>query len=158
MLRQMRFVFILLAVMTVTVQARLPQAGTAPVAKLPGRWRVKFIVSGAGQKNLIFDAKVNRSSSFRLLDTGPDGKPVAEPLSAVWSELTNRRVSFAGQVELPLGTCCREIGTVIFNGKFDSDNSISGKLVFVTNIDEEESPYKFRTEMGTFTAVRMLED
>ncbi len=34
----MRFVFILLAVMTVAVQARLPQAGTAPAARLPGRW------------------------------------------------------------------------------------------------------------------------
>ncbi len=76
----------------------------------------------------------------------------------MWSELTNGRVSFAGQVELPLGTCCREIGTVIFNGKFDSDNSISGKFIFVTNIDEEESPYKFRSEIGTFTAVRMLKD
>ncbi len=47
---------------------------------------------------------------------------------------------------------------MIFNGKFDSDNSISGKFIFVTNIDEEESPYKFRSEIGTFTAVRMLKD
>src|ERR1044071_5375090 len=69
--------------------------------------------------------------------------------------LTNNRVSFSGEVELPLGTCCREFGTLMFKGKFASADSIKGSLVFVTSIDEEESPYKFHSAVGTFTATRL---
>ena len=90
-----------------------------------------------------------------LLDTGPEDKPVHDPLPAVWSSLTNDRVSFSGEAELPIGTCCREIGTIVFKGKFISHNSISGKLVFVTSVDEDESPYKLRSVIGTFTATRL---
>lgn len=145
------------AVPVIAVQSGAPQVATAQkTAKLIGRWRVKFTLSGGSVKNLIFDSRTKGSGTFSLLDTGLDDKPVTDPLPAVWSELTNNRVSFSGEAELPLGTCCREIGTLIFKGKFDSSNSISGKLVFVTSIDEEESPYKFRSVVGTFTATRAL--
>ena len=129
---------------------------TGNAANLAGRWRVKFSLSGAGEKNLIFDSQAKGSGSFLLLDTGPSDRPVADSLPAVWSELTNNRVSFSGEVELPLGTCCREIGTLTFKGRFASTNFISGKLIFVTSIEEEESPYKFRSVVGTFTATRVL--
>jgi hypothetical protein len=124
-------------------------------ADLAGRWRVKFTLIGGSEKNLVFEAKPKGAGSFRLLDTGPDNNPVADPLPAAWSQLTNDRVSFSGEAELPLGTCCREIGTLIFKGRFSSNNSISGKLIFVTSVDEEESPYKFRSLVGTFIAARV---
>ena len=130
-------------------------ASTGNAANLAGRWRVKFSLSGAGEKNLIFDSRAKGSGSFLLLDTSPNHKAIGDPSPAAWSELTNNRVSFSGEVELPLGTCCREIGTLIFKGRFDSNNSISGRLIFVTSVDEEESPYKFRSEVGTFTATRV---
>ena len=131
-------------------------ASTGSAANLAGRWRVKFAALGEGEKNLIFHAKAKGAGSFNLLDTGPNDKPVADPLPAVWSELTNKRVSFSGEVELPLGTCCREIGTLTFKGRFDANNAISGKLVFVTSVEEEESPYRFHSLVGTFTATRVL--
>lgn len=127
-----------------------------PAANFAGRWRVKFMFSGGVEKNLIFEVKARGSGSFRLLDTGPDDKPVADPQPAAWSQLTNDRVSFSGEAELPIGTCCREIGTLIFKGKFSSSNSIWGKLIFVTSVDEEESPYEFRSVVGTFIATRDL--
>jgi hypothetical protein len=162
---QMRSLFTsLILVSVVAVQgvafgATLPQAATPPAqaANLTGRWRVKFTLSGGGEKNLVFDSKARGSGSFLLLDTGPDDKPAAAPQPAAWSQLTNDRVSFSGEAELPIGTCCREIGTLIFKGRFNSNNSISGKLIFVTSVDEEESPYKFRSLVGTFTATRLLE-
>ena len=119
-----------------------------------GRWQVKFTMAGV-EKNLILVSKSGGVASFMLLDTGPDDKPVADPQPAAWSQLTNNRVSFSGEVELPIGTCCREMGTLIFKGKFNNNNSMSGKLIFVTSIDEDESPYKFRTIMGDFTATRV---
>jgi hypothetical protein len=123
-------------------------------AKLNGRWRVKFTLSGV-EKNLTFDSKANGLGSFQLLDTGPDNKAVPDPVPAVWTQLTNDRVSFAGEAELPIGTCCREIGTLVFKGKFDTSNSLSGRLLFVTSVDEEENPFKYRSLVGTFTATRM---
>jgi hypothetical protein len=136
---------------------RFSQAAISPTlaTSLVGRWHVKFALSGGGEKNLIFDSKAKGFGSFLLLDTGPDDKAVADPLPAVWSELTKNRVSFSGEAELPIGSCCREIGTLMFKGKFETNSSISGKLIFVTSVDDEESAYKFRSAIGTFAATRM---
>jgi len=127
------------------------QQSTDPV----GRWQVKFVMADV-EKNLILVAQPKGAASFLLLDTAPDNKPVADAQPAAWSQLTNDRISFSGEVELPIGTCCREMGTLIFKGKFTAKNSMAGKLIFVTSVDEEESPYKFRSEVGTFTATRVL--
>jgi hypothetical protein len=115
---------------------------------------VAFTLAGA-KTNLIFDSQIHGSGTFLLLDTGPDDKAVATPLAAVWSRNTNDRVSFSGEAQLPIGTCCREVGTVIFKGRFESSNSITGKVIFVTSVDDEESPLKLRTAVGTFTAIRV---
>ena len=130
-----------------------PQAATTREQAV-GRWQVKFTVEGV-EKNLVLDAQPRGVASFQLLDTAPDNKPVPEAQPATWSQLTNDRVSFSGEVELPLGTCCREIGTLILKGKFSSKGSIAGKVVFVTSVDDEESAYKFRSAVGTFTATRV---
>jgi hypothetical protein len=143
---------ILISVVTAH-QTTPPQSARGTLA---GRWRIKFRLSGDPEKNLIFEPKAKGSGSFLLLDTGPNNQAVPDPVPAAWSELTNNRVSFSGEVELPLGSCCREIGTLLFKGRFDSTNSISGKLIFVTSVEEEESPYKFHSAVGTFSATRML--
>jgi hypothetical protein len=139
--------FLLAILVTSLVLVQVP-------AKLNGRWRVKFKMSGL-EKNMIFEAKENGAGFFKLLDTAVDDKPVANPVPGVWSQLTNDRVSFSGETELPLGTCCREIGTMMFKGRFTSANAIAGTVIFVTSVDQEESAFKFRSEVGTFTATRL---
>jgi hypothetical protein len=120
--------------------------------KLTGRWHVTFSLQGDPKKNLIFEPQATGAATFKRLDTGVGDKPIVNPVPAVWSQITNNRVSFEGEVELQLGDCCREVGTLIFKGKLKSANTITGKIIFVTNIDEEESPYQFRSHIGTFTA------
>lgn len=149
------FLILTIAVQAVAVQVPLPQASPAPAQNLVGRWAVKFTPQGGSEKNLVFEARASGVGSFLLLDTGPDDKPVVAPQPSVWSQLTNDRLSFSSEVELPIGTCCREIGTLIFKGKFVSANSISGKLIFVTSVDDEETPYKLRSLVGTFSATRL---
>lgn len=127
------------------------QAGPVD-GKVTGRWHVTFSLQGDAKKNLIFELQAKGDGTFKLLDTGADNKPVADHAPAAWSLLSDNRVSFTGEVELQIGECCRQLGTLIFKGKFQSNTSISGKLIFVTNIDEEESPYQFRSHVGTFTA------
>lgn len=119
-----------------------------------GRWQVKFTLIDTSEKNLVFTAEENGDGSFQLHDTGPDNKPVANPHAAAWS-FAKGNLSISGEVELQTGPCCRETGTLIFKAKVVSNNSISGKLIFVTNIDEDESPYKYHATVGTFTATRL---
>lgn len=148
---------LLLVVGQTTIASRpvLPRStDRKPPVNFTGRWRVKFSMTG-WNKNLILIARAGNVGSFLLLDTDVNDKPVKTPQPAVWTLLSNDRVSFAGQAELPLGTCCREIGTMNFKGKFDSTNSISGRLLFVTSVTDDESPFKLRSEVGTFTATRL---
>ena len=147
----MRIVIILF----ILISAVAGQQAAPANGKLTGRWQVSFALNGDAKKSLIFEPKAKGAGSFSLLDTGPDNKPVPDPVSAAWSELTNNRVSFSSEVEMPLGTCCRECGTLMFKGKFESPDSIKGTIVFVTSVDEEESPYKFHSAVGTFTATRL---
>jgi hypothetical protein len=145
---KMRFVFTTLF-LTLLVGSVLSQPVT-----LTGRWQVKFTLLDSPEKNLILTAQENGDGTFQLLDTGLDNKPVPGLKAAAWS-LTNDSLSFSGEVELPIGTCCRETGTLIFKSKLTASNSTSGKLIFVTNIDEDESPYKYHATVGTFTASRL---
>lgn len=134
-------------------QGSLAQAKTDGPA-LNGRWRVKFTLVGTEEKNAVFEARSKGTGTFLFLDTGPDNKPVAEPLPAVWSETTNGRLTFSGDVELPLGTCCRELGTLILKGAFASDNSIKGRAIFITSTTDEENFIGYRSTVGTFIATR----
>jgi hypothetical protein len=145
-----------LAVQGIAFQAASPRPPATPAkaVNLIGRWQVKFTMTGV-EKNLILVSQARGVGSFLLLDTGPDDKPVADPQPAAWSQLSNDRVSFSGEAELPLGTCCRELGTLIFKGKFTAGDSISGKVIFVTSVEEDENPYKYRSLIGTFIATRM---
>src|SRR5215831_14713127 len=134
-------IFVLITVITFNAAA-LPAASTQQPAgsgehatSIVGRWRVRFTLSGVGDKNLVFEAQAKGSGSFSMLDTGPDNKPVPDSLPAAWSKTTNDRVNFSGEAELPIGTCCREIGTLIFKGKFKG-GLIEGKALFIgTTVD-----------------------
>lgn len=119
-----------------------------------GRWQVKFTLLDTSEKNLVFTAREDGDGSFQLLDTGPDNKPDPNPHAAAWS-LAKGNLSISGEVETQIGSCCRETGTLILKAKFTSNNSISGKLIFITNIDEDESPYKYHATVGTFSATRL---
>jgi hypothetical protein len=143
---------------TVAFWSVVPHATMEPMqgTNLSGSWQVEFNLSGVGEKKLVFDAKVKGSGSFLLLDTGPDGKSKPDPLTAAWSQTTNGRVNFSGEVELPVGTCCREVGTLMFKGKFNSSSTISGKAIFVTSTVDEENFNGFRSMLGSFTAARTL--
>jgi hypothetical protein len=129
-------------------------AGSPTEPKLTGRWRVNFSLVETKNKNLIFEVKPKGSGLVLLLDTGPDDKPVPDPQPAVWSQIDNGRVSFAANVELSLGTCCREVGTLIFKGTYASDNSIKGRAIFIASTTDEENFIGYRSSVGSFTATR----
>ena len=127
--------------------------------EIQGRWQVKFTFAGRTEMNLLFEAKAKGDGTFLLLDTAPDSKPEAAPRSATWTQTTNDRMSFSGEVELPIGDCCRETGTLIFKGKSDAKkpDSISGKVIFIASTEDEENGIGYRALAGTFTAIRVID-
>jgi hypothetical protein len=149
-----RFLFTILTLVLVVVHTGPPPVSALADKNLSGRWRVKFTMPENGEKNLIFVSQANGTGSFKLLDTGPDNKPVKDTVAALWSRTTNDRVSISGEVELPFGTCCRDMGTLMFKGKLGPGNSISGRAVFVSGTVDEENLIGFRSMVGTFTATR----
>jgi hypothetical protein len=122
---------------------------------LIGRWKVTFTFANVAAKNLVLDARANGDASVLLLDSGPDNKPATKSLPAMTSVTTNGRVNFSSEVELPYGTCCQEIGTLIFKGTFGSNNSISGKVIFIGSTEEQENPLGYRSMLGSFSAIRV---
>src|SRR4051812_23730715 len=130
-----------------------PSPSSAPT--LSGRWRITFTFLGVGEKNLIFNSEPKGVGSFLVLDAGPNNKPGAAPLPAVWSETTSHLISISTEIELPIGTCCRETGTLIFKAKFGPGNSMSGKAIFITGTTDEENFNGFRSMTGTFVATQM---
>lgn len=148
----MKVLFVFLCLIIVGTQ---PTAGQTPNTLSPaGRWQVKFTVLDTSEKNLVFVAREDGDGSFQLLDTAPDNKPDPHVHAAAWS-LADGNLSVSGEVELQTGPNCRERGTLIFKAKLVSNDSITGRLIFVTNIDEEESPYRYHATVGTFTAARL---
>ena len=146
----------LLAALCLLLLVTSPLVSQKPDEKdLTGRWQVKFTFAGRTEMNLILNAQAKSAGSFLLLDTAEDSKPESSPRPAAWLQTTNDRVGFSGEVELPIGTCCRETGTLIFKGKFGSKNSIAGKVIFVGSTEEEENPIGFRAMIGVFTAARI---
>lgn len=144
----------LIASVGIASQSDGPQAVTSQPANLVGHWRVKFEFPALGAKNLIFDAQPHGNGSFLLLDTGPDNKPAILPQPAAWLETAANQISFSAEVELPIGTCCREIGTLVFKGKQTSNDAISGKIIFIGVTEDQENFNGFRSMTGSFSATR----
>ena len=98
------------------------------------------------------------SASIRLLDTEPDNKPVDHPLPAASSVTPNGQINLSSEVELPIGTCCREVGTLVLKGRAAGTNSFSGTAIFIGSTHDDENPLGFRSMLGTFTATRVASD
>ena len=130
-------------------------ASQSSAKEFAGRWQVKFTFAGRNEMNLVFEAQAKGVGNFLLLDTAADSKPEAAPRAAAWLATTNDRVGISGEVELPIGDCCREAGTLILKGTPGPNNSLAGRVVFIASTTDEENGVGFRTMVGTFTATRI---
>ena len=131
-----------------------PVFSRSETRSLSGRWRVEFALTSGDKKHLIVDAKTKGNGTLLGLDTAEGNKQIPESLPGVWSETANGRVTFSGDIELPLGTCCREVGTLILKGEYSSDTSLKGRAIFITNTTDDENFVGYRSDVGTFTATR----
>lgn len=106
------------------------QTSPVPVAA----WDVTFSLSGNVSRRLTFISLSNGTGTFRLV--GPrTTTPVPPTVPAVWARPTPGFMSFSGEVQLPIGNCCRETGTLMFKGIQNTANgTITGRAIFASDL------------------------
>ena len=80
----------------------------------------------------------------------------AEPAKAKW-EQTDNRVSFSGPIEFPLGNVGSDRGTLVCKGKFETEDSIVGDVLFYPLDQDPKKPNAEPSKTGKFKAVRTAE-
>ena len=115
---------------------------------LIGRWNVEITFANEQPRSLRFDAQGEGKGTFLLLDPKLKVWGPAKPSEAKWSRGEGNSVTFSGPVEFMIGNVGRDPGTLVFKGKFETADLISGEVEFSPSVGERPSKH------GTFKAVR----
>ncbi len=128
------------------------RAQAAPTAA--GRWQVEFtFTSDNSPHRLKFEADEFGKGTYLLLDRRSSILEPAQPTKAEWTQSVDNKVRFSGEIEFPIGNVGRDAGTLVFNGKFENTDLISGEVTF-----SNDARGGAATRTGTFKAVRAVDD
>ena len=116
---------------------------------LIGRWNVEITFANEQRRSLRFDAQGAGKGSFELLDPRAKVWGAATHFEAKWTLSDGNSVTFSGPMEFMLGNVGRDAGTLVFNGKFETADLITGEVEFSPLIGERPSKH------GTFKAARV---
>jgi hypothetical protein len=121
-------------------------AGGTPT--LIGRWNVQIMLADGIQRALHFEAHDAGKGTFQVVDPRLKAWGPGKPSEAKWSREDQNGVSFTGPVEFMLGNVGRDAGTLIFKGKFENTDLITGQVEFAPLVGDRPSRH------GTFKAIR----
>ncbi len=114
-----------------------------------GNWNVEITFGeNQVQHKLRLEAQGEGKGSLLLLDAGAAKWDGSKSSPAKWTRGEGNAVSFSGQVEFPLGNVGRDAGTLVFRGKFEAADLITGEVEFSPLVGDGPSKH------GTFKAVR----
>jgi hypothetical protein len=113
-----------------------------------GRWNVEITFANQEHRSLRFEAQGEGKGTFELLDPKAKVWGAATPSEAKWSRGEGNPVTFSGPVEFLLGNVGRDAGTLVFKGKFETPDLITGEVEFSPLVGERPSKH------GTFRALR----
>jgi hypothetical protein len=115
---------------------------------LIGRWNVEITFATEEHRALRFEAQGEGKGTLQLLDPRAKVWGSATPSEAKWSRGEGKSVTFSGPVEFMLGNVGRDAGTLVFKGKFETPDSITGEVEFSPLVGDRPSKH------GTFKATR----
>jgi hypothetical protein len=113
-----------------------------------GRWNVEITFANDEHRALRFDAQGAGKGTFLLLDPRLNVWGPAKPSEAKWSPVEGNSVTFSGPVEFMLGNVGRDAGTLVFKGKFETADLITGEVEFSRLVGDRPS------KSGAFKAIR----
>jgi hypothetical protein len=113
-----------------------------------GRWNVEINFADGNKRSLRFDAQDAGKGTFLVLDPRLKVWGPGKPSDAKWTLSEGNSVTFTGPVEFMLGNVGRDAGTLVFKGKFETPDVITGEVEFAPLVGERPSKH------GTFKATR----
>ena len=113
-----------------------------------GRWNIEITFANDDHRSLRFDAQDGGKGTLLLVDPKSRVWGSATPSEAKWTRSGDNSVTFSGAVEFMLGNVGRDAGTLVFNGKLETPDLITGEVEFSPLVGEGLSKH------GTFNAVR----
>ena len=125
-----------------------PRDESVRLADMIGRWNVEINFADGNKRSLRFDAQDGGKGTFLLLDPTLKVWGPAKPSEAKWTPGDQNSVKFSGAVEFPIGNVGRDPGTLMFKGKFETPDAITGEVEFAPLVGERPSKH------GTFKATR----
>ena len=135
-------------ILMVTIQMCCSTPAQAQSPNMIGRWNVEINFAEGNKRSLRFDAQDHGKGTFLLVDPMLSRWGPAKPSEAKWTPGDQDSVAFSGAVEFPIGNVGRDPGTLIFKGKFETPDSITGEVEFAPLVGERPSKH------GTFKATR----
>ncbi len=113
-----------------------------------GRWNVEIIFADGNKRSLRFEAQGEGKGTLELLDPRPKAWGAPTSWEAKWTLGKENDVTFSGPVEFMLGNVGRDAGTLVFKGKFETPDLITGEVEFSPLVGDRPSKH------GTFKATR----
>ena len=143
-----------LVVAFVLLLVGLPIAAQTSPVPVAG-WSVSYTLPGPTTSNtsrqLLFMSFSNGTGTFRMI--GPRTTTAPQTVfPAVYDWVTPSYISFSSEIQLPIGNCCREAGTLIFKGNASNTGVITGPVIFVVSMPLATSPQPYVIRTGAFVA------
>ena len=115
---------------------------------LIGKWNVEITFANEQHRSLRFDAQGEGKGTFELLDPRAKVWGAAKPSASEVEPGRRKHGHLPGPVEFMIGNVGRDAGTLVFNGKFETADLITGEVEFSPLVGDRPSKH------GTFRAVR----
>ena len=113
-----------------------------------GTWNIEITFPNDDHRSLRFDAQDGGKGTLVLVDPKSRVWGSATPSEAKWTRSDDNSMTFSGAVEFLLGNVGRDAGTLVFKGKFEKPDLITGEVEFSPLVGERPSKH------GSFKAVR----
>ena len=128
--------------------AQTAAVSQAESPNLIGGWNIEITFPNDDHRSLRFDAQDGGKGTLVLVDPKSRVWGSTTPSEAKWTPGDDNAVTFSGAVEFLLGNVGRDAGTLVFKGKFEKADLITGEVEFSPLVGERPSKH------GSFKAVR----
>jgi hypothetical protein len=125
-----------------------PRDESVRLADMIGRWNVDITFGDGSKLTVRFDAQEAGKGTLLVVDPRLKVWGPGKPSEAKWTLNEGNSVTFSAAVEFMLGNVGRDAGTLMFKGKFETQDAISGEVEFAPLVGDRPSKH------GTFKAVR----
>ena len=138
-----------MAILTLITQMPRTAVAQTQSPNMIGHWNIEISFADGNKRALRFDAQEAGKGTLLVIDPRLKAWGPGKPSEAKWTREDQNSVTFTGPVEFMLGNVGRDAGTMMFKGKFESTDLITGEVEFAPLVGDRPSKH------GTFKAVRV---